>query len=991
MSSPAQRYAAAQQAARDRAGAIPEFSAKYDFPLDEFQLEGCRALEAGRAVLVAAPTGSGKTVVGEFAVHLALQQGRKAFYTTPIKALSNQKYNDLVARYGPERVGLLTGDTSINGEAPVVVMTTEVLRNMLYGGSHTLAGLGHVVMDEVHYLADRFRGPVWEEVIIHLPDDVQVTSLSATVSNAEEFGAWLETVRGDTAVVVTEHRPVPLWQHVMVNRQLYDLYLTGGPDSLPGADNTGNAKNAKNAKNTDGKKKRKFRINPELLSVVRSIPDLRGNGRAGGGRGGRGGRGGYERGRGGGGGRGGYGRGGSGRNRNGRGRGRNRYEQRDRRRGGGFRGGPRPGVPSRAGVLTRLDNEGLLPAIIFVFSRAGCDGAVAQVAASDLRLTTQVERREIREIVEARCADLPAEDLAVIGYETWLSNLQRGLAAHHAGLLPVFKETVEELFVRGLIKAVFATETLALGINMPARSVVLEKLTKWNGVTHADITAGEYTQLTGRAGRRGIDVEGHAVVVYHPGLDPNQLAGLASRRTYPLRSSFRPTYNMAVNLVGQVGRATARDILETSFAQFQADRGVVGLAKKARDLSDTLDGYEKTMECHLGDFDEYAKLRREISEREANLSRDDSRERKLATKLSIEKWRLGDVVAIPAGRRAGWAVVLEPSAGTMEGPKPTVLMLDRQVRTVTVQDLGGPVEPIANIRVPRNFSVRNAAARRDMAARLRSALAERGADANSPARPQKQRARAADDQALAQLRAQMRAHPCHGCAEREDHARWAERWARTKREYDGLVRRIEGRTASIARDFDHVCNVLIVLGYLDEDNEETTVTDAGRWLAKLYAEKDLTVAECLRRGVWKELEPASLAAVVSMMVYEARREDPGSPRIPSGPGGSLQQAVFATLNIAEELSQIEQDNRVQPGELPDLGIVDAIYAWASGARLDEVLAEIELEAGDFVRWSKQVIDLLDQVAIAAPEESTRTAARRAVDLVRRGVVAWSSV
>ncbi|HLS04493.1 MAG TPA: DEAD/DEAH box helicase [Actinomycetales bacterium] len=940
MSSPAQRYAAFQRSARDRKGQIADFAAGYSFPLDEFQLEGCRALEAGRAVLVAAPTGSGKTVVGEFAVHLALAQGRKAFYTTPIKALSNQKYNDLVARYGPEKVGLLTGDTSINGEAPVVVMTTEVLRNMLYGGSHTLAGLGHVVMDEVHYLADRFRGPVWEEVIIHLPDDVQVTSLSATVSNAEEFGAWLETVRGDTAVVVTEHRPIPLWQHVMVNRRLFDLYR---------------------AFDTRDDGNQKLKINPELLSVVRSIPEGHGGGRSGQ----RGGRYGNQRG------------------------GRGRYDRRNRRPGG-FRGGPRPGVPSRAGVLTRLDAEGLLPAIVFVFSRAGCDAAVAQVAASDLRLTTQAERREIREIVESRCSDLPAEDLAVIGYESWLSNLQRGLAAHHAGLLPVFKETVEELFTRGLVKAVFATETLALGINMPARSVVLEKLTKWNGVTHADITAGEYTQLTGRAGRRGIDVEGHAVVVYHPGMDPHQLAGLASRRTYPLRSSFRPTYNMAVNLVGQVGRATAREILETSFAQFQADRGVVGLAKKARDLSDTLDGYAKAMECHLGDFAEYARLRQEISQREANLSRDASRERKIATKLSMEKWRLGDVVAIPSGRRSGWAVVLEPSKGNLDGPKPTVMMLDRQVRNVTVQDLGGPVQPIARVRVPRNFSFRNAAARRDMAARLRSALAAKG-EGQNPGRPQKQRARAADDKTLADLRRRMRSHPCHGCDEREDHARWSERWARTNREYDGLVRRIEGRTASIARDFDHICNVLIVLGYLADDNGKTTVTDAGRWLAKLYAEKDLTVAECLRRGVWRDLEPASLAAVVSAIVYEARREDHGAPHIPAGPAGSLQDAVFETMKIAEELTQIEQEHRVKPAELPDLGIVGAIYDWASGARLDEILSDLELEAGDFVRWAKQVIDLLDQVAVAAPEESTRKSARRAVDLVRRGVVAWSSV
>ena len=211
-----------------------DFSAHFSFPLDGFQEQACHEIEEGRGVLVAAPTGSGKTVVGEFACHLALEQGRKCFYTAPIKALSNQKYADLVARYGADKVGLLTGDTSINGEAPLVVMTTEVLRNMLYAGSRTLEGLGFVVMDEVHYLADRDRGAVWEEVIIHLPDSVALVSLSATVSNAEEFGEWLETVRGDTATIVAERRPVPLYQHVLVGRRLMDLFATSDEHAAAG-------------------------------------------------------------------------------------------------------------------------------------------------------------------------------------------------------------------------------------------------------------------------------------------------------------------------------------------------------------------------------------------------------------------------------------------------------------------------------------------------------------------------------------------------------------------------------------------------------------------------------------------------------------------------------------------------------------------------------------------------------------------------------------
>ncbi len=229
---PAEKYAAFR---RDRKHPVlSDFTGQYAFPLDDFQAAACREIEDGRGVLLAAPTGSGKTVVGEFAVHLALATDRKCFYTTPIKALSNQKYNDLVARYGAEQVGLLTGDNVVNGEAPIVVMTTEVLRNMLYAGSRTLLGLGFVVMDEVHYLADRMRGAVWEEVIIHLPESVTVVSLSATVSNAEEFGEWLETVRGDTTTIVEERRPVPLFQHVMVGRRLLDLFASSDVDASAG-------------------------------------------------------------------------------------------------------------------------------------------------------------------------------------------------------------------------------------------------------------------------------------------------------------------------------------------------------------------------------------------------------------------------------------------------------------------------------------------------------------------------------------------------------------------------------------------------------------------------------------------------------------------------------------------------------------------------------------------------------------------------------------
>jgi ATP-dependent RNA helicase HelY len=943
--SPAERYAAARRRAQAERTELARFRALLDFPLDDFQAEACEAVEHGSGVLVAAPTGAGKTVVGEFAVHLALATGRKAFYTTPIKALSNQKYNDLVRRYGAGQVGLLTGDTTQNGEAPVVVMTTEVLRNMLYAGSSTLDGLGYVVMDEVHYLADRFRGPVWEEVIIHLPDDVQLVSLSATVSNAEEFGDWLRTVRGDTAVVVSEHRPVPLGQHVLVRDDLLDLYAGHVDPTAPGANPP---------------------INPELAHLLRRA-ERSGDG--------------PHRGRRGAGDRGFRGPGG-------------------RRRDGGPGGGPGgPGGPGSGGprpvprpvMVDVLDEAGLLPAIVFIFSRAGCDAAVAQCLAGGLRLTSPAEQEEIRLIAESRCASIPQEDLDVVGYWGFVDALVRGVAAHHAGMLPAFKETVEEAFVRGLVKVVFATETLALGINMPARSVVLEKLVKWDGSHHVDITPGEYTQLTGRAGRRGIDTEGHAVVVGRGDLDPMALAGLASKRLYPLRSAFRPTYNMAVNLVAQVGRVRAREVLETSFAQFQADRGVVGLARQAQSHAEALEGYAEAMSCHLGDFREYWSLRREIGDREKGVHRANAAARREQAARSLSGLAVGDVVSVPSGRRATHAVVVEPgSAGGFEGARPLVLTTEREVRRLSVQEVGDGVRTVGRLRVPKGFSARAASHRRDLAAALRAEIAAGKVSGAAPSRRRGKAVAQDEDEAIAALRRRLRAHPCHACPDREEHARWAERWQRLEGEHRALVRRIEGRTGSIATVFDRICDVLDQLGYLARRDGDTRVTEDGQWLRRLYAENDLLLAECLRRGAWEDLDVPGLAAAVSAVVYSARRDDRDrNPSVPGGPAGRLGVALDATTRIWSELDDLETAHRLETVQPLDLGLVTPVHRWAAGRGLDAVLRDADIAAGDFVRWCKQVIDVLDQVAKAAPDARLRETAHKAVGAVRRGVVAYA--
>ncbi len=929
--SPSERYAAHMKD-KDHP-VVRDFTALYDFPLDDFQLRACREIEDGRGVLVAAPTGSGKTVVGEFAIHLALSTGRKCFYTTPIKALSNQKYHDLVERYGPDEVGLLTGDNVVNGEAPVVVMTTEVLRNMLYAGSRTLLGLGFVVMDEVHYLADRSRGAVWEEVMIHLPESVTVVSLSATVSNAEEFGEWLETVRGETTTIVEERRPVPLYQHVMVGKRLLDLFASSDVDAASGFVNEGAP------------------VNGELMKVARDdwastrlMRDRRSPRK---------------------------GKPGSSKNPRNVGNGR------------------RVWIPSRVDVVERLDREGLLPAIVFIFSRVGCDAAVQQCLNAGVRLTSPEERDTIFEYVEAACRDLPEEDLHVLGYHDFVDGLTRGIAAHHAGMLPAFKHVVEELFVRGLCKVVFATETLALGINMPARTVVIEKLTKWNGETHADITPGEYTQLTGRAGRRGLDVEGHGVVLWQPGMNPREVAGLASTRTYPLRSSFRPSYNMAVNLVDQYGRETARELLEQSFAQFQADKAVVGLARQLRKAEEALDGYAEAGRCELGDFMEYARLRRRVSELEKGASRVRKADRREEAIESLRLLKRGDVIEVPTGKFAGYAVVVENGWDEVN-PRPYVVTADRQARRLAMIDFPVPVAAVASVRVPKGFNGRNPQMRRDLASALRTRT--HGLAPPPPGRGRSQDKGGVDpavEREVQEVRDQLREHPCHACPDREDHDRWAQRWFKLERDAATLRRRVETRTNTVARQFDRVCDVLTALGYLGTEDGQVRVTDQGRRLMRLYSELDLVAAESIRTGLWDDLSPAELAAALSVLVFEARRPDDASP--PRVPGGQVRDVIKEMVKLWGQLDALERDHHLDFLRQPDAGFAWAAYRWVEGDELDDVLSVVELAAGDFVRWMKQLLDLAGQVADAAGDGPLRETARDVVTAVRRGVVAYSGL
>ena len=906
---------------------VAEFAHDYPFGLDPYQVQGCEALVNGHGVLVAAPTGAGKTVVGEFAVWMAVEESRKCFYTTPIKALSNQKYHDLVERWGSERVGLLTGDSSVNAEAQIVVMTTEVLRNMIYAGSPTLGNLGYVVMDEVHYLADRFRGAVWEEVILGLAASVSIVALSATVSNVEDFGDWLRTVRGEFDVVVSERRPVPLFQHVLVGRRLVDLFDGVAPTAqeLPSA--------------------RAARVNKELLRVSKGeASQVRDDSRRPRGRSGKG-------------------------KPNGGGRG-----------SGQFGGATHPRFatkPTRRDDMARvLSQADLLPAICFIFSRVGCDAAVQQLLHSGVQLTNRAEARLLGEIADRHTAGLSMDDLDALGYEDFRFALCAGIAAHHAGQLPAFKAIVEEGFVTGALKLVFATETLALGINMPARTVVLEKLVKYNGEAHVDITPGEYTQLTGRAGRRGIDVEGHAVVLWQSGMDPRAVAGLASRRTYPLRSSFAPSYNMAVNLTATLGRVRARELLNQSFAQFQTDKSVVTASRVGRKVTQELEDAQQAIDCHLGDFMSYARLRDEISGLENSSAKQRRAQRASDIADAVGALMPGDIIHVD---RQGWCVVLGLGQKAQRDAVPWVQVIsgDHTVLRLQAHDVTTPPVPVARVRVPRRFSVRDRTERRALLSAMSNKLDSIDAVAPEHTAPPTDEA---ITRRIADLRRELKDHPCHACEDREIHAVAAAKVIRLERERVQSEADIATRTNSLGTQFDRVCGVLEELGYLDGDE----LTDAGRMLRRIYNELDLVAAECIRRDVFAGLDAPQLASVLSTMLYESRpSRDMAAPRMPDA---ASERAQSELRNVWREVGQLERKHRRDRGREPDIGFAEVAWRWASGQELAKVLKHGQLSAGDFVRWVRQVVDFAGQIAQAAGPGDLRRTCLSIVDNMRRGVV-----
>ena len=864
---------------------VQSITSRYDFVLDQFQLDAIASIDEGRNVLVAAPTGSGKTVVAEYAVARAHRAGLRSFYTAPIKALSNQKFVELCSFYGATQVGLLTGDNSINPTAPIVVMTTEVLRNMIYARSQALESLGVVVLDEVHFLQDAYRGPVWEEVIIHLEPTVQLVCLSATVSNATELCDWLTTVRGPTTPIVETKRPIELSNHYLVGDKttsrlrIFDTLVDG-------------------------------RANPEVLRFEQEAAkqSIRQPSRG------------------------------------------NRDRQRSNKSTG--RSSTRIFAPNRSDIIKELAATDLLPAIFFIFSRNQCDEAARSCLKMGISLTNDVEKKQIVAIAHERLTEFSDDDLAALQFTQFVEQLEAGIGSHHAGIVPTFKEIVETCFARGLVKVVFATETLAVGINMPARAVVLDKITKFNGENHQMLKPSDYAQLTGRAGRRGLDDIGHALVVWSPFVTFEQVATLVASRSFVLNSAFRPTYNMAANLIRTTSQIQARHLLNLSFAQFQSGKDVVEIQARIQRRSKERDRLVLQAESPFGDIDEFR-------------SRRSSKSQPSEIDASLGALRPGDVIEAGSLSHVERMVVLTVAQRT-EGTKITALSRSRSVQTFSVRDFAQEVFPLGYVKLPSPFAPSNSKFLKEASARLANAKIKQASREKRNRRPQQSE------------------HPVQDDPDLKFRLIAADSAERIDRELEQLEKRVSTSTQSVSNKFDELVKLLSEWGFVDD----WSLTQRGQMLSHIFHESDLLIANCVAEGAFDGLSAINMAALASVFVYQARGGEEAATG--SFPNSELKTRWKTISKLSQQLAVAETNHGLVVHRGPEAAFMGASLDWAAGTALVDVLEEDEITAGDFVRTIKQLIDLLRQLAVVLYEEADRTSASEAAEMCFRGVVAASS-
>jgi superfamily II RNA helicase len=862
--------------------ALDAFAARYAFPLDDFQERAIRAVHDGSSVIVSAPTGAGKTVIAEFAIHRALATGRRIAYTTPLKALSNQKFADFGRAVGTDRVGILTGDVKVNPQAPVLVMTTEILRNMLYGGG--VSGLGHIVLDECHYMGDEGRGTVWEEIIVNAPPDVLLVALSATVANVKEIADWISIVHRPIVPVIHTERPVPLSYSVA-----------------------------------------------DLAGEIHSIDAVR-SGRA-----------------------------------------RPIGADDGRRRGDDDRGRWYTRRVVDAGVMIEtLAQRRWLPAIYFIFSRAGCERALDDYLGEGRQLLTAEQRAEVDRAIADVVADSPTIAESALN-QTVFAGLRVGVGLHHAGVLPSVKRLIEQLFERGLCQVVFATETMSLGIHMPAKSVMLQGLTKRTDRGFRGLTHNELTQMAGRAGRRGIDPEGHCVIALDARDGIEDVVRTVDAPPEPIESQFKLGYGSVAQLLGTGAEPDVlRRRVESSFGQYQNLKRIRGLEAEVHGLEVALEEARR-YEAPCGDFrriTRYRQLRQEAEARRLALGRGGRRGERSV--FDAEPGRL-----VLVRRRGGGALGAIVGVHSIRGHRVIVDVLLAHGGIVRVK--AGLIKKIfwgtPPLSVPRD-AAREPRRYRALADRLGALSLDELLDAERHTGPE----------------AELSSIECHRCrwgatsrcdAAARDIQRLAERLAQRREA-------LEAYRGAYWQEFLRVVEILEQFGAVTGRALELK----GKLVAALRHDNELLLAEAVHRGAFTDLTLAEAASVCSAFVEEARSGDPVFSRAFLKKRPKLRRKLAQLETVAESLHEAQRARHLSMGLAVHAGFMPAVFRWASGDDDWSGIVEASFggHEGDLIRAMRRLIDLLRQLA-DAPAVPVEVAAllARAARVVDRGIVLESAL
>lgn len=821
---------------------VSRFAEQCPFPLDPFQLEAMAALSQGESVLVTAPTGSGKTIIAEFAIYDAFDRGLKVVYTTPLKALSNQKFRDLKALFGEERVGLVTGDVSIQPDAGVVVMTTEILRNILYQNPSRLDPVQYVILDEVHYMNDEERGTVWEETIIHAPKHLHLVALSATVANAEELAHWISSIHGPVRVIEHNERAVPLAYHYYSRSQLEPLLDEQG-DLVRGL-----------------RRKRKY--------------------------------------------------------------------------------GRRPAEVDPVGVIEAMQAINLLPAISFIFSRRGCDQALEECLMEPLKLVTKDERRAIQEVIERVLKENPSLGETGPATSRVLAALPKGLAAHHAGLVPVLRGLVEELFQAGLVKVVFATETLAAGINMPARTTVINTLSKRTDVGHRLLTVSEFMQMTGRAGRRGKDVLGHCVVVDDEFHSVEEVYGLVKGTPDAITSHFTLSYNMVLNLLRTFTPDDVRPILKRSFGQYLRNHEII-------DLREELEAQRQTLSENLPeDVEEEALLEYEhlllaLSQKERALMElrwSHGQQVEARVNKALGQAEPGQLVLIKRGRRRpamvaalvskrpigrGWAVAVAADGGRRERVSSEDILFISKKRCTKKRLDDVTMRQVMEEGRDRQFEEQVRQIEKEMTDVKQAISAYGGGQFGT-----------------VDAHRQSHAHVRHLTAQ-----------------IAALHQQIEEQQERYLDEFRRFMAVLTHFGHLQDDKP----TLRGELNAHLRTNNGLFLTEILESDVFDGLGAVEAAAVISTLIFEPRRHATVDLKFVSK---KVRHAVDKVYRLSRDVEFVQDQNGVGVPINVELAFVPLVLQWGKGAPWQLLATCSRMDDGDIVRNMRQLIDLLHQVRLA---------------------------